>query len=267
MGRLFERLFGRQSASGQKSSLPAGTVVYAIGDIHGRFDLLSDLLDRICVDRRSHPSESDAALVFLGDYVDRGLDSRRVVDFLSSGVIEGFRTVFLKGNHEQAMLDFLDGADNASEWLSYGGLETLYAYGVQLKGVPSSAAAMGTLRSALHDAVPSAHVDFMRACRLTHTEGDYLFVHAGVRPGIPLARQVPSDLLWIRDDFLQSRGPFEGKVIVHGHTICDRPQNRSHRINIDTGAFISGHLTAVVLHGQVRRFLATGVNDDVDTAA
>ena len=249
----------RRTIAGLQASVADSIVVYAIGDIHGRFDLLTDLLQLVSTDRTANPQNSDALIVFLGDYVDRGPDSKRVINFVATGSIPGFRVVYLKGNHEEAMLDFLDDRSDGSDWLTYGGLETLYSYGVQLKGIPSNANAVIELREAVRRAVPSEHIAFLRMCALTHVEGDYLFVHAGVRPGIPLDRQDPSDLLWIRDDFLASRRKFENKVVVHGHTICDEPQDRPYRINIDTGAFASGKLTSVVLRGTTRRFLTTGL--------
>jgi serine/threonine protein phosphatase 1 len=267
MAGLLARLIGRKVAAGHKSAAPADTAVYAVGDIHGRFDLLTALIERLLTDKDAHPDDAETIIVFLGDYIDRGLESKRVLDFLSTGGVPGFRTIYLKGNHEEAMLDFLDGRSDGTAWLTYGGLETLYSYGVLLKGVPVSTSAVVDLREALRAAVPPEHVEFMRSGRLTHVEGDYLFVHAGVRPGIPLERQSPSDLLWIRDEFLSSRACFEGKVVVHGHTICDRPQSRPHRINVDTGAFVSGRLTAAVLRGTTRRFLATGLNADVGETA
>ena len=156
------------------------------------------------------------------------------------------------------MLEFLDGRSDGLGWLSYGGLETLVSYGVLLRALPTNAVAAGELRDALRAAVPAAHVDFMRSCVLSHREGDYVFVHAGVRPGRPLAMQQRQDLLWIRDDFLRAASPLPGAVVVHGHTICDVPQDLGHRIDIDTGAFVSGRLTCLVLRDHSRRFLATG---------
>ena len=157
--------------------------------------------------------------------------------------LPGFATVRLLGNHEEAMLDFLDERSDGLDWLSYGGLETLMSYGVPLKGFPDTAERAAKLRRALREAVPQAHLGFYRACILHYTLGDYVFVHAGVRPGVPLDRQNPADLLWIRDEFLRARSALPGKVVVHGHTICDLPQDLGHRVNIDTGAFVSGRLT------------------------
>jgi serine/threonine protein phosphatase 1 len=156
------------------------------------------------------------------------------------------------------MLSFLDGGSDGLDWLSFGGLETLLSYGVPLRSLPNTDRAARMLQTALIEAVPEQHVTFFRRCLLHYAVGDYVFVHAGVRPGIPLENQSPTDLLWIRDDFLRVRMPLPGRVVVHGHTICDLPQNRDHRINIDTGAFVSGRLTCLVLRGSERRFLSTG---------
>ena len=242
------------------SSVPDGLAVYAIGDVHGRFDLLTSLMAKICADVDGHPDDRDRLIIFLGDYIDRGRQSRQVVDCMVAGSPIGFRVVHLMGNHEQALLEFIDGRSNGADWLTYGGLETLYSYGVHMKGIPTTEAASSELRDAVKKALPADHVDFMRRCILSHTEGDYLFVHAGVRPGVRLADQRPIDLLWIRDEFLGSRTRFEGKVVVHGHTIDDKPQDLAHRISIDTGAFVSGRLTSVVLRRATRRFLATGAS-------
>ena len=237
--------------------MPAGHAVYAVGDIHGRVDLLEILLARIAVDAAAHPDDRERTLVFLGDYIDRGTTSREVVDRLLRDPLPGFATVRLLGNHEEALLDFLDGRAGPMDWLSYGGLETLLSYGVPLRALPNDPFRAAELRRALAAALPTQHVAFYRACRLHHVLGDYLFVHAGVRPGLPLEQQDPRDLLWIRDEFLQASDPLPGRVIVHGHTICDLPQDRGNRVNIDTGAFVSGRLTCLVIRDIDRRFLTT----------
>jgi serine/threonine protein phosphatase 1 len=254
---MFRRLFGLKPPS-LPGEIPAGQVVYAIGDVHGRLDLLDDLLSRIRQDAEHHAADAVRSLVFLGDYVDRGSESRGVVERLLVDPLPGFVTTRLKGNHEEAMLAFLDGESDGLDWLSFGGLETLMSYGVPLRSLPNTREAVLALREALAEAVPERHVTLLRNCLLHHSVGDYLFVHAGVRPGISLERQNPTDLMWIRDDFLRVRIPMPGRVVVHGHTIVDLPQNREHRVNIDTGAFVSGRLTCLVLHDRERRFLSTG---------
>jgi len=231
--------------------------VYAVGDIHGRLDLLEDLLHRIGDDADRHPEDVERRLIFLGDYIDRGPASQGVVERLLQDPLPGFATVRLLGNHEEALLDFVDGRSDGLGWLSYGGLETLMSYEVPLHRLPNTAAATAALRQSVVGLVPRAHIDFFRRCTLSHDIGDYLFVHAGVRPGVAMEKQDPADLLWIRDDFLRSRTPLPGRVVVHGHTICDMPQDLGVRINVDTGAFVSGRLTCLALRGTTRRFLTT----------
>jgi serine/threonine protein phosphatase 1 len=253
---IFRRLFGR-GPTGRPGAIPAGEAVYAVGDIHGRFDLLQDLLARIFDDADRHRTDARRSLIFLGDYVDRGPESRSVVDALLQDPLPGFTTIRLMGNHEEALLSFLDGLTDGLDWLAFGGLETLLSYGVSLRHLPRTDDAVGALRQSVAAAVPTDHVELLRRCSLHHSVGDYLFVHAGVRPGVPLEKQTPTDLMWIRDDFLRSRVPMPERVVVHGHTICDFPQDRPHRINIDTGAFASGRLTCLVLRAANRRFIST----------
>jgi serine/threonine protein phosphatase 1 len=219
------------------------------------------LLGRIAAEAAQHPEDTTRSLIFLGDYIDRGAASRGVVERLLKDPLPGFapsfETVRLLGNHEEALLDFLDERSDGLDWLSYGGLETLLSYGVPLKGYPDTPQRAAELRGALAGAVPQDHLAFYRACTLHHTAGDYVFVHAGVRPGVSLEKQHPADLLWIRDEFLRARPALPGRVVVHGHTICDLPQDLGHRINVDTGAFVSGRLTCLVLRGTRRHFMST----------
>jgi Calcineurin-like phosphoesterase len=239
------------------ASTPDGHAIYAVGDIHGRLDLLELLVGRIADDAARHPEDVQRSLIFLGDYIDRGGASREVVERLREAPLPGFETVRLLGNHEQALLDFIDDRTDGREWLGYGGLETLMSYGVSLRGLPRTLRDLSELRQAVAAAVPDAHIAFYRNCVLHHAVGDYVFVHAGLRPGIPLEDQHPADLLWIRGDFLHDKAVLPGKVVVHGHTICDMPQDLGYRINIDTGAFASGRLSCLILRGISRRFLST----------
>jgi serine/threonine protein phosphatase 1 len=252
---ILDRLFGRRPET-LLGEIPPGVAVYAIGDVHGRFDLLQDLLARIVDDADRH-ADVRRNLIFLGDYIDRGPESRSVVEALLQDPLPGFATIRLMGNHEEAFLAFLDGKTDGLDWLAYGGLETLMSYGVSLRHLPRTEDAVGTLRRSVAASVPASHIELLRRCALYQCVGDYLFVHAGVRPGVPLEQQTPADLLWIRDDFLRSKVPLPEHVVVHGHTICDFPQDRRHRINIDTGAFASGRLTCLVLRGAGRRFIST----------
>jgi serine/threonine protein phosphatase 1 len=253
---IIRRLFGR-GFSVRPGTVPAGEAVYAIGDIHGRLDLLQDMLQRVADDAARQSADVRRTLVFLGDYIDRGPESRGVVDALLRDPLPGFVTVRLMGNHEEAFLAFLDGLSDGLDWLSFGGLETLMSYGVPLRSLPRTEEAASELRLSVTAAVPKSHVELIRRCALHHCVGDYLFVHAGVRPGVPLEKQTPTDMMWIRDDFLRSRVPLPRWVVVHGHTICDLPQDRDHRINIDTGAFVSGRLTCLALRGGDRHFIST----------
>jgi serine/threonine protein phosphatase 1 len=254
---MLRNLFRRTPASTRAAEVPPGAAIYAIGDIHGRLDLLEDLLSQIAQDAARHPADAERQLIFLGDYVDRGAASRAVIDRLLEDPLPGFKTVYLMGNHEEAMLDFVLDRSDGMDWLSFGGLETLLSYDVPMKRPPNSREATAELRDLLAERLPQAHLDFLRRCRLSHDAGDYVFVHAGVRPGVPMDRQTATDLLWIREEFLRSRAPLPGKVVVHGHTICDLPQDLGARINVDTGAFASGRLTCLVLRGTGRRFLMT----------
>lgn len=253
---MFGRWFKRTS-NARPGSISPGLAVYAVGDIHGRLDLLEDLLRRIREDAGRNAGDTERVLIFLGDYIDRGPASRGVVDRLLEGPLDGFTTVRLMGNHEEALLSFLDSVSDGLDWLTFGGLETLLSYGVPLRTLPNTGQQVAELRQALAEAVPKAHLDFFRRCTYRHSIGDYVFVHAGVRPGVALEKQTSSDLMWIRDDFLRVRVPLPGRVVVHGHTIVDLPQDRTHRINLDTGAFVSGRLTCLALRGDERRFIST----------
>ena len=238
--------------------VPDGTRVYAVPDIHGRADLLEGLLDAIDVDlARADESLDRAVAVFLGDYIDRGPRSRRVLDILTNGMPKGLETVFLKGNHEDFLLSFLDGKAEVAGWLCNGGFQTLASYGVP---APDSAFLVGEaenhLRAALLDALPERHMLFLRDLNLMHREGGYLFVHAGIRPGVDPDHQAADDLLWIRGPFLTSDADF-GAVVVHGHTITPRPLMLTNRIALDTGAVETGRLTCGVFEADRLRFLQT----------
>ena len=238
-------------ARGKAPAVPAGMRVYAVGDVHGRSDLLDVLLAMIAEDAATSAADR-RVVVFLGDYVDRGADSRGVVDRLAAGPPEGFAWVCLRGNHEDMMLSFMADRSLGPAWMRNGGLPTLTSY----LGPEAERMDLAELQRALIAALPTRHLEFLKTLSLTHYEGDYLFVHAGVRPGVALSRQSPADLLWIRDPFLDSQAS-HGKVVVHGHSIDWRPVERPNRIGIDTGAFTTGHLTALALEGTRRAFLQT----------
>ncbi len=226
------------------------TLAYAVGDIHGRDDLLARLLARIEADAAGRGARR-RVVVFLGDYVDRGPDSREVMERLCQGPPAGFEWVLLRGNHEDFLLRFLDDPSVGLVWMLNGGTATAYSY---LGRMPGEWDDMARLRDALRARIPSRHLEVLRRLALYHVEGDYLFVHAGVRPGVPLERQDPRDLMWIRDPFLTSAAD-HGKIVVHGHSVAAEPVVRPNRIGVDTGAFASGVLTAAALDGTEVRFL------------
>jgi serine/threonine protein phosphatase 1 len=234
---------------------PPGSRIYAIGDIHGRADLLRRLHRLIHEDayRRQAPRN---VVVYLGDYIDRGDESPAVIDLLLDEPLPSFESVHLKGNHEESLLRFLEEATIGPAWLFYGGAQTLRSYGVRPPDAPMNPRELARAQGELAERLPQRHRRFMQGLALTHAEGDYFFAHAGVRPGLPLAQQAEQDLLWIRDDFLLSEEHF-GKIVVHGHTITPRPEVKRNRIGIDTGAFASGRLTCLILEGSQLGFLQT----------
>jgi serine/threonine protein phosphatase 1 len=228
------------------------TRLYVIGDIHGRLDLLDRLIDEI--DRDAKEQGANCLTVTLGDYIDRGPDSRGVLERLLSNPFPG-DYVALKGNHEALLQSFLEDPAVGAQWRHLGGLETLHSFGVSVAAMMRGRnydQAADQLRAALSP----AHTRFLASLKMSLTVGRYFLCHAGVRPGVKLERQSPDDLLWIRDDFLNSTGDF-GKIVVHGHTPTVEPKVLPNRINIDTGAFATGRLTCVVLEGESRRFIST----------
>jgi serine/threonine protein phosphatase 1 len=229
------------------ATLPPGQRIYAIGDIHGCLDPLQALHQAIAQDLAARPA-ADALLVHLGDYVDRGPDSAGVVGLLAAGPpIPGLRTINLMGNHEFMMLDAIaSGEQEAADlWLSNGGADTLYSWGVPRTAKPADWAGR----------IPVAHLMFLRDLTLMHQEGPYLFVHAGIRPGVRLRQQARQDLLWIREPFLSAKADL-GLIVVHGHTPSREPVVRANRIGIDTGAVLGGVLTCVVLEDDRLGFLS-----------
>ncbi len=227
-----------------------------VGDIHGRADLVRQLHGLILADAAAHRN-GRPVVVYLGDYVDRGLESRQVLDLLLEEPLSGFEEIRLLGNHEQAMLDFLEDPGIGPAWLHYGGAATLYSYGINAQArPPEGVERFAHLSAELARLLPPRHLQFLHRLKLHHVEGDYLFVHAGIRPGVPIERQQREDLLYIRDEFLNFSDS-HGCIVVHGHTITADPDVRANRIGIDTGAFATGRLTCLVLDGAERRFLQT----------
>lgn len=239
----------------RSGTLPDGTVIYAIGDLHGRSDLLARMHGLILADGERRRARR-RMVVYLGDYVSRGPDSRGLIDMLLDRPLPGFEQVALRGNHEDLILRFLDGELGAGgHWLDYGGIQALASYGIDWTG-DQTAASLGRLREVFAAAFPATHLAFFRSLKVFHVEGGYLFVHAGLKPGIPLAAQETRDMMWIRSSFLGSEADF-GRLIVHGHCVSREPDVRANRIGIDTGAYRTGHLTCVVCEGDRRTFLQT----------
>lgn len=244
---LLSRLFG--GASGPSTSavgyLPKGLRIYAIGDIHGRDDLLENLLGMIEADAQAYAGA--LKLVFIGDYIDRGPASKAVIDRLLTGIPDRFEPVFLRGNHEQALLDFVKDPEAAAAWISWGGDAALESYGVPLRensGRLRGPHLLGTeLGETLHE---TGHDVFYQSTKLWHVEGGFLFVHAGVRPNLALEYQISNDFMMIRDDFLKRPHGLPYRI-VFGHTIMEQPLVLEDRIGIDTGAYATGTLTAVCL--------------------
>jgi serine/threonine protein phosphatase 1 len=238
------------------AAVPPGQRVYAIGDIHGCDAQLANLHEIIAEDLARRPVERPL-LLHIGDYVDRGADTAGVLARLLAAPIDGVETINLLGNHDETMLNALMGdRPAATDWLFAGGRPALASYGVD----PDSP------RESWPEQVPSAHIDFLRNLTLSHREGGYLFVHAGIRPGVPLERQAREDLLRMRQPFLYSEMSF-GAVIVHGHTPVKDPVVRHNRIAIDTGAVFGGKMTCLVLEAETLGFLtADPVGEPVSIA-
>ena len=238
-----------------KPFVPENRRIYCVGDIHGRADLLQDIHKKVRRDAKNH--KGDKTIVYLGDYVDRGEQSRQVIEMLLSNPLKGFEPVFLRGNHERAMLDFMAFPGAAAAWLTFGGREALRSYGIALENIPSMRH-VGELAKLLEAALPDTHRDFLtRTCGDSWQCGSYYFVHAGIRPGVPLEKQTQEDKLWIRDEFLSSTIN-HGCIVVHGHSISSEPQILPNRIGIDTGAYHTGVLTCLVLEGGQQRLIQTG---------
>lgn len=232
-------------------SVPPDTVVYAVGDVHGRDDLLAELHERIAADAAGR-SASRRVLVHLGDYVDRGPASRQVVDRLTQRPLPGFEIVTLMGNHERLLIGFLEGDPaDAVCWIRNGGAATLASYGVE---PPTGLHGLLAAYEGFVEALPEEHRRFYETRPLTHRVGDYVFVHAGVDPRRPLDDQDERTALWVREPFLNNP-EWMGAMIVHGHTPAREPVIRPNRIGVDTGAFASGVLTALVLEGTSRSFI------------
>mgnify|MGYP002624273323 CR=1 FL=1 len=239
--------------------MPPGTTVYAVGDVHGQMALLEQLIDRIRNDASRQPGQRQV-IVFVGDYIDRGPESAAVIDYLIRGLSSRFEAHCLMGNHEHALLRFLCDPTALPHWLMNGAAATLQSYGVEPVDEAAGEEAFTSCRDALLAAMPASHRAFFDSLPLTVEIGDYLFVHAGIRPGIPVAEQSTHDLLWIREGFLDCKKDL-GPIVVHGHTPHPEPVVMPNRIGIDTGAWAYGCLTALRLEGTARTFMQVRMDE------
>jgi serine/threonine protein phosphatase 1 len=233
----------------RKARTPQGRRIYAVGDIHGRADLLAQLLTMIDADRRLGAYEGLPVLLFIGDYVDRGVASKDVVDQVLALEGKGYELRFLKGNHEAAMMSFLESPEAGPTWFALGGAETLYSYGVSVPRTGAGPTELRLTSKALRAAIPPDHMRFYMRLELFARYGDYFFVHAGLKPGRDLQEQSERDLLEIREPFTKNRKawPF---VVVHGHTPNSSVVDDGVRIGIDTGAYATGKLTCLRLQDE-----------------
>jgi serine/threonine protein phosphatase 1 len=242
-----------------QAKVPNGVRIYAVGDLHGRHDLLLQLFEKIEADARLAP-EPQKELIFLGDYIDRGLHVKQTLDWLmefdARPEAKRYRLTCLGGNHEVLLLNFLRNPELGQTWLENGANETFLSFGIKLSSLHPRPETFQHLSEQLAAKLAGPYFDFLSNRPLARTVGDYFFTHAGVDPDKPLTKQKSQDLLWIRDKFLQSPKLFD-KIIIHGHTISPQPEQRPNRIGIDTGAYATGRLTCLVLAGRQRKFLQT----------
>lgn len=251
------RSFFRPRPTVPPPAVPEGERYYLIGDIHGRLDLFEAMVAAIEDDDNSR-EPANTQVVLLGDLVDRGPDSAGVVALTRHWQSE--RTVrVLAGNHEQMMLDAFKKPEILRHFLKHGGRDTVLSYGLTKKQF--NAMTLEELFAALPQLISQSERDYIASFEEYIVAGDYMFVHAGIDPAIPIEDQKRSDLLWIRDRFLNHEGPLD-KVVVHGHTIFNKVMDCGNRIGIDTGAFRSGVLSALVLEGDQRRVIQTIQNED-----
>jgi len=255
---FLKRFFkGEKPATPSKDpSIPEDLRVYAIGDIHGRIDLLEKIHEIIREDAKTAPTSMAINIIYLGDYVDRGIYSKEVLDLLTSKPFPEFKVVYLLGNHDQKMLRFLNADDPDASWLELGGNTTVYSYGVRVPKDILATKRLHHIQTNLHERMPDTHFRFLEKLELSFTLGDYFFSHAGIDPSQRIDKQKPQDLLWGNKKFLDSEDNF-GKIVVHGHTVEKEVIVRNNRICIDTGAFQTNILTCLVIEGENVRFLST----------
>jgi serine/threonine protein phosphatase 1 len=223
--------------------VPDGSRIYVVGDIHGQLEGLLEVLNKIRIDVNSRPVP-EFVTVFIGDYIDRGLNSRSVIDRVMNETGVG-KKVTLRGNHEQVMLAALDDAERMRDWCEIGGVQTLFSYGVDVRDLMRGRG-FEAARTALLEVIPASHVTWLRGLPVRYETAGYFFCHAGIDPDRPLDAQRDADLLWVRDRFMRDERDFP-KIIVHGHSPVPRIDIRHNRINVDTGAFCTGNLSCISL--------------------
>ncbi len=255
---ILKRWLGKLTPDLTRPQIPEGKRYYVFGDVHGRADLLKRLMAAVDDDLKERPVEK-VTEIFLGDYIDRGPASYEVLDILSAPPPAGRERICLMGNHESVMLTFLSDPDILPRWANVGGDQTLASYGITL---PPTAENAEKIQNQLRSALPARHLQFLRTLKLIHRAHGYAFVHAGVRPGVPLHEQSDQDLMWIRHEFLDYTGNF-GAVVVHGHTPQDNVEVKANRINLDTGAYLSGKLTCASLSTEQQGFIQTNFKGDI----
>ena len=258
-------LFGLGSKKRKESEARLSTdgrLIYAIGDVHGRLDLLEDLLRRIADDIAVSKSAQRPVLIFLGDYVDRGAFSKGVIDcVIKLKALGDIEVRALKGNHEQSLLGFLTDPQVGPGWFQHGGAATLVSYGVAAPQTHNATEIWEQASEAFAKVLPAEHLKFYRELEISAEYGDYIFVHAGLRPGVPIEQQTEQDMLWIRAEFLEERRPF-GKVVVHGHSPEPEPFLSKVRLGLDTGAYATGILTAARLFDGACTFIQATAHGD-----
>lgn len=252
---FLKKLFSKNKSEYKESSAPDGSRIYAVGDIHGRLDLLKSINKKIKKDISENKSERNV-VIYIGDYVDRGNDSQGVINELINNPIEGAESIHLCGNHENAMMEYFSDPGVAYGWFAWGGKATVRSYGVKSKDKKGRPVSEEQIHELFNELVPDNHKKFLKNLKYYHIEGDYIFVHAGLKPGIPLEKQHVDDMMTIRDAFIYPKTRFE-KTVVFGHTVFDQPFVGNGRIGIDTGAYATGRLTAVILEKTNVEFIHT----------
>lgn len=235
------------------SFLPKNICIYAIGDIHGRADLLHQLHGMISEDAEKYPNHK-RIVIYLGDYIDRGNASKQVIDQLLNPALNNFHSIYLRGNHENMLIEFLNDLGRGELWFMNGGLETLKSYNISLSLL--NELNYQKLKDLLLEKMPPEHITFFQTLKTHYSEGPYFFCHAGINPNLPLDKQNDEDLMWIREPFLHSKKDF-GKIVVHGHTVSQKPTLLPNQIGVDTGAVFTDRLTCVVLTDKEPYFLGT----------